>query len=1062
MKPIVAFSAKHLVINVCKTLILTLCATTALAQSLPTALQTPEVVSINRQPMRATAFGYENEALAKNGDKEKSNYFISLNGSWKFNWVKNPNDRPKDFFKTDFDDTQWKNFAVPANWELNGYGLPIYVNQPFEFTGKAKVGGALNAPFDIPEDYNPVGSYRKKITIPANWNGRQIFIHLGAVKSAFFIWVNGTKVGYSEDSKLAAEFDITPYVKTGENLVALQVYRWSDGSYLEAQDMWRISGIERDVYIYSTPQIHIRDFKIKSNLINNYADGDFNIAVEVASHKIDKRTLHSKPDSFYVETKLVDKNNKIIFEEKTNTVQTVLGRYKKTVSLSKIITAVTPWTAETPYLYTLYTTLKNKNGEVVEIVPTKVGFRTIEIKGRDFLVNGKRVFFKGVNRHEHNPKTGHTLTRADMLKDMEMMKKLNVNAVRHSHYPPDPYWLELCDEFGLYVIDEANIESHGRYYDLQYTFANDPQWHVPHLERIKRMYERDKNHPSIITWSLGNEAGNGINMYEGYDWLKKKDSRPVQYERAENDYNTDVICPQYPSPNYVAQQGKAKETRPFIMSEYAHIMGNSLGNFKEYWDAIENTAGTQGGYIWEWIDQSFDTVKNGKRIMAYGGDFPLSGPVDENISDNNFCVKGVVTAYRELTPMAVEVKRVHQFIKTSLKNKKDLNITNSYFFKSLNNIKLIWEVMENGIKKQSGTITNLNILPQQSQSISLPITVKTAPGNEYMLNLSYRLKSSEPFLEKDYEIAADQFTYEGVAQPFEISTPNGVLTTHKAADALTIKGKNFAVTFNTKKGVLMMYEKNGTVLLQDGPQPAFYRAPTDNDIGAGLNQSLRKWRNVFTESDVISVNDVAGTNNYTVTFTKNILKDQAQTVQTFTVFADGSIKVDNKFKITTTDKSLMRIGNDLQVNKMLDQVVFYGRGPWENYWDRKTASDVGIYKQTLKEQYFNYARPQESGNKTDVRWFSLADKKGNGVRFEFADSLLSIAALPYSIEDLDPASEKKQFHSGELVERNKIFMHIDLHQLGVQGIDSWGSMPLKKYWLPSGNYQYSYIIRPLK
>ncbi|MCH5597694.1 glycoside hydrolase family 2 TIM barrel-domain containing protein [Niabella ginsengisoli] len=421
--------------------------------------------------------------------------------------------------------------------------------------------------------------------------------------------------------------------------------------------MWRVSGIEREVYLYATPKLDIRDFKIQSNLTNDYKDGKLQVDVEVNSYKLDTKTLHSRPDSFSVELQLVDAKGKEVYSESTTGIKSVLGRYKTNVAFEKAMPAVNTWSAEIPYLYTLYITLKDKRGDVLEVIPVRVGFRSIEIIGRDFLVNGKRVFFKGVNRHEHNPKTGHTLSKEDMLKDMEMMKKLNVNAVRHSHYPPSPYWMELCDEYGLYVIDEANIESHGRYYDLEYTFANDKKWRMPHLERIKRMYERDKNYPSIITWSLGNEAGNGVNMYEAYDWLKEKDSRPVQYERAEGDYNTDVICPQYPSPDWVGRWGKAKEQRPLIMSEYAHIMGNSLGNFKEYWDAIESTPGVQGGYVWEWIDQAFDTVKNGKHIMAYGGDFPLTGPVNEDFSDNNFCVKGVVTAYRELTPMAVELKK---------------------------------------------------------------------------------------------------------------------------------------------------------------------------------------------------------------------------------------------------------------------------------------------------------------------------------------------------------------------------------------------------------------------
>ncbi len=1032
------------------------------AQSLPSELQTPEIVSVNRMPMRASAFAFENAALAEKRVKENSAYFLSLNGNWKFNWVQNPNDRPKDFYKTDFDDSRWKFFPVPANWELNGYGLPIYVNHPYEFAGRKLTGSRMNPPFDIPQDNNPVGSYRKKIVIPDNWEGRQVFIHLGAVKSAFYIWVNGKKVGYSEDSKLAAEFDITAYIRPGENLVALEVYRWSDGSYLECQDMWRISGIERDVYLYSTPKLDIRDFKVQSPLINNYADGGLEIDIEVNSYKTDRNTLHSKPDTFSVGVRLVDAAGREVYHEESP-LHRVLGRYKSMLSFKKVLPSVNAWSAEIPYLYNLYLTLKDKAGNILEVVPVRVGFRTVEIKGRDFLVNGKRVFFKGVNRHEHNATKGHTLSREDMRKDMEMMKKLNVNAVRHSHYPPDPYWMELCDEFGLYVIDEANIESHGRYYDLAFTFANDKQWRIPHLERIKRMYERDKNYPSVITWSLGNEAGNGVNMYEAYDWLKKKDTRPVQYERSGSDYNTDIICPQYPSPDWVAGWGRSKEMRPLILSEYAHIMGNSLGNFKEYWDAIEFTPGVQGGYVWEWIDQSFDTVKNGKRIMAYGGDFPLNGPVNEDFSDNNFCVKGVVTAYRELTPMAVELKKVHQYIKTRYKGSNVINIANTYFFKNLNNVELQWQLLEDGKIVAKGTGPVLSIAPRSDADITLPVKASIRDNKEYFLNVSYRLKKEEPFLEKGYEIAHEQMPYSGGAYAAGPKPGKGVVTATHAEDKLTLQGKNFVAVFDTKNGVLSSYTINGLKAIENGPKPGFYRAPTDNDIGAGLNRSLRNWRNAYDKEGATDCKpeQVSGS-EYKVTITRNILDGKARTMQVFIVHGDGSIQVQNHFDIQKGDyATLMRLGNDLELNKQLSTIQWYGRGPWENYWDRKYAAEVGLYKQTLDQQYFPYARPQESGNKTDVRWASFTNEKGRGVKIEFADSLLSVSALPFNTDDLDPESKKAQYHSGELVPRDRIYAHVDLRQLGVQGIDSWGSMPLKKYWITPGTYSYSYRIKPL-
>ncbi|NML40570.1 DUF4981 domain-containing protein [Chitinophaga sp. G-6-1-13] len=1044
------------------TLALTAAATAGWAQQLPSELQTPEVVSVNRLPMRASAFAFENKTLAGQRDKAKSGNFLSLNGTWKFNWVQDPRKRPVDFYKPDFNDSGWDNFKVPANWEVNGYGLPIYVNHPYEFTGRAKMGAALKPPYDIPEDNNPVGSYRKKFDLPKDWDGKQVFIHLGAVKSAFFIWINGEKVGYSEDSKLAAEFDITRFVKPGQNVVALQVYRWSDGSYLECQDMWRISGIEREVFLYATPKLDMRDFKITASLDKSYTNGVLDINLEVSNYRIDKKTNHSKPDTFAVAMELVDAAGKTVLKEENSGLKPVLGNYKTNVQFHQEVANVQSWSAEKPYLYTLYLTLKNKSGEVLEVVPQRIGFRSIELKDRNFLVNGKRVFLKGVNRHEHNATQGHTLTREDMRKDMEMMKQLNVNAVRHSHYPPDPYWMELCDEYGLYVIDEANIESHGRYYDLAYTLANDKQWRMPHLERILRMYERDKNHPSVVTWSLGNEAGNGTNFYEAYDWLKAHDTRPVQYERAEMDYNTDIIVPQYPDPDWLVKYSNHNPDRPMIMSEYAHIMGNSLGNFQEYWTAIENHPFLQGGFIWEWIDQGIDTVKNGKRILAYGGDFPLSGPVNETFSDNNFCVKGVVTAHRGLTPMAIEVKKVYQHIRSSYNGNNTVTVRNGYFFRDLANYQLNWELLEDGKVTEKGTVKDLSVAPQQTASINIPVKSTVRAGKEYFLNVRYVLKQQEPFLPAGFEIASEQFAWGKGAAVAPATIKPGQLTLQQDAGHAVIKGNGFSVRFNLQQGSLEKYELKGEELLKGSLQPAFWRAPTDNDIGAGFNHSLRKWRNAYADGKLLEATVNKTANGYEVVLKKEIVDGDAVVTQTIAVHGDGSLKVTNGFAaVKGKHELLMRLGNDLQLQQQFNQIDFYGRGPWENYWDRKTASFVGIYHQSVDQQYFPYARPQESGNKSDVRWVTMTNKKGKGLRFEYADSLLNFSALPYSLNDLDPEADKKQYHSGELVTRPEIYMHIDLQQSGVQGIDSWGAWPLEQYRIPFRNQEYSFWIKPI-
>ena len=1033
---------------------------------LPAELQTPELISINRMPMRASAFAFENMQMAKAFDKEKSANYFSLNGAWKFNWVKDPNQRPQNFYDPSYDDSKWDNFRIPASWEVNGYGLPIYVNQPYDFAGHNLRYGKMNPPYDIPANNNPVGSYRKKIIIPAGFKGKQVFLHVGNAKSCLFVWVNGKKVGYSEDSKLAAEFDITDFVQEGENLMAFQVYRWSDGSYLECQDMFRFSGIERDVYLYATNKLNIRDTKIVATLDDSYTNGLLNVNIEVDNYKWEKG-YHSKADSFIVEMQLQDATGNIVYTDKTTDYKTVLGKYKTNMEFKTTIPQVKSWNAEIPYLYTLYISLKNKNGDVLEVVPQRIGFKKIEIKGTNFLVNGKRVLIKGVNRHEHHPRNGHTLSKEDMQKDMEMMKKLNINAVRHSHYPPDPYWMELCDEYGLYVVDEANIESHGLGYDLSVTLANNPLWKEAHLQRIQRMYERDKNHAAVVTWSLGNEAGDGTNFYAACDWLKQQTTLPIQYER-DIDYNkpnnthySEIFCPQYFAPDDMLSYAKSDATIPHIQSEYAHIMGNSLGNFEDYWDIIENNPKLQGGFIWEWIDQNIDTVKNGKRIKAYGGDFPLEGPVDENLSDNNFCVKGVVDAYRNPTPMAMEVKKVYQHIKTKWKSGNPISIKNGYFFKLLDNVSLKWVLQENGLEKETGNIASIELQPQQEKDFAIPIKTKQLPGKEYQLNIYYSLKTEEPFLPKGYEIAAEQFLLNTLpATKFEVSE-KATLKVEQTTTQCTISGKHFSLIFDLQKGLLASYKYKGKEVIQQGPTPSFWRAPTDNDIGAGFNKSLRMWRNAYNEgtgikATVTKINDAT----WQINFSNQLVNGDAQHEQNFTVFGDGKIKVENSFTaIKGKYPLLLRAGNDITLNKNFSNINWYGRGPGENYWDRKTNTFIGNYKQTVDEQYYSYARPQESGNHTEVRWVSFSNARGTKIKFEFADSLLSFSALPYSLDDLDPEMNKKQYHSGELNKRNETYLHIDLNQTGLQGIDSWGSMPLKQYRVPFKNYSYSYWIK---
>lgn len=1033
---------------------------------LPAELLTPELVSINRMPMRCNAFAYENMSSAMLFDKEKSSNYFSLNGVWKFHWVKNPNQRPVNFYENQYDDSGWENFRIPASWEVNGYGLPIYVNQPYDFAGHNLRYGKMNPPYDIPADNNPVGSYRKKIIMPKNFEGKQVFLHVGNAKSCLFVWVNGKKVGYSEDSKLAAEFDITDFLHAGENLIAFQVYRWSDASYLECQDMFRFSGIERDVYLFATHKLNIRDIKIDATLDNTYSNGLLSVDIEVDNYKWEKG-YHSKKDSFNLKLQLLDAKGNVVYQDATKNFKTVLGKYKTNVQFETMIPDVKSWNAEVPYLYTLFITLKNNNGEVLEVVPQRIGFKKIEIKGADFLVNGKRVLIKGVNRHEHHPRNGHTLSKEDMLKDMEMMKKLNINAVRHSHYPSDPYWMQLCDEYGLYIVDEANIESHGLGYDLSVTLGNKPLWKEAHLQRIQRMYERDKNHTAVVTWSLGNEAGDGSNFYAAYDWLKQRTSLPVQYER-DIDYSqpnntnySDIFCPQYFDPYDMLNYSKSDAKIPHIQSEYAHIMGNSLGNFADYWEIIENNPKIQGGFIWEWIDQSIDTIKNGKRIKAYGGDFPLEGPVDENLSDNNFCVKGVVDAYRNTTPMALEVKKVYQHIKTKWNGNNGISIKNGYFFKSLDNVLVKWILLENGLPKENGTISAIQIEAQQENDFIIPIKTTLQQDREYQLNVHYHLKKEEPFLPQGYEIAAEQFLLQTLPAHYKASGSKQNLKVVESPTTYILSGKNFEIQFDLQKGTLTSYKFKGEEIVQEGPTPAFWRAPTDNDIGAGFNKKLRMWRNAYDAGSNLKVN-LTKINHaeYQIVFLKDIVNENATHEQKFIVRGDGSIKVSNHFRVVNGKHTLLlRAGNDLVIKNTFNNINWYGRGPGENYWDRKAHTFLGNYTQTVDEQYYPYARPQESGNHTDVRWVAFSNSNGRKIKFSFADSLLSFSALPYSLDDLDPEMNKKQYHSGELNKRNEIYLHIDMQQTGLQGIDSWGSMPLEKYRIPYKDYEYSYWMK---
>lgn len=1017
------------------------------SQTLNPDWEDPSVCQINRLPMRASYFPFESVDKAIKGDKSQSERFISLNGMWKFNWVDRPDKRPIDFYKTDFDDKNWADFPVPANWEFKGYGIPIYVNSDYEFNVNNPT------PPDIPDSLNPVGSYRKKITIPEKWKDMQVYIHLGAVKSAFYIWVNGQKVGYSEDSKLEAEFDITKYIKTGENTIALEVYRWSDASYLECQDFWRLSGITREVYLYARPKVHLYDYKAIATLDQTYLNGVLNIEIEL------ENSTNNNTSNYSCDIILNDNNGKSVFSKSEEFPESAPNTNSVKVNLQATIPSVKAWSAEIPNLYTLTITLKDKQGNVVEVISRKTGFRTVEIKGRDFLVNGKRIYIKGVNRHETHPVTHQVVTREQMIEDIKLMKMFNINAVRTCHYPNTPEWYDLCDEYGLYLVDEANIESHGMGYDLDKTLANNPAWATAHLERFSRMMIRDKNHPSIITWSLGNEAGNGYNFYKCYEWGKNYDqSRPIQYERAKLEWNTDIFCPMYPSPSSLISYSVSNLNRPLIMCEYAHAMGNTLGNFKEYWDIIESYPGLQGGFIWDWVDQGMWLERNGKKFFGYGGDWGPKGTP----SDNNFNCNGIVQPDRKPNPQAWEMKKMYQSIKFKSFDLKtgELIIGNGYFFRDLSNFTLKWILLEDGTPKKEGVINDINATPGETKTIKIDLNYKFIQGKEYSLQVYTITKLAEGLIPANHEQAKEEFLLFENHQS-QYSPDKSPITLNDNKDEIAVSGKDFEIKISKTSGSISSYLFKGKKLFETGPQINFWRPPNDNDFGAGLQKKLIEWKDAGKEGKLINITFNKDELGVKIVSDISLLNGDAVNRMIYKIDGKGSLEVRNEFRVLKGKHSMMfKYGNHLQLPQDYKTIEWYGRGLVESYWDRKANAFLGIYKGDIKDQYHPYIRPQESGNKTDVRWAKLYTSNGYGFTIQFTNDYLNVIALPYSPEQLFPGENKGQFHSLELDPDKYVHLDIDYKQMGVGGIDSWWSLPLEQYRLPYMDYSYSYRIIP--
>jgi beta-galactosidase len=969
----------------------------------------------------------------------------SLNGTWQFHLAQNPSERPFWFFKNDFDTRQWDEIQVPANWEVVGFDYPIYTNvkYPHEKT-----------PPLIQEHYNPVGSYKRTFEVPAEWDGSEIIAHFGAVSSNMNLWVNEQYVGYSEDSKTPAEFNITEYLVPGENTMAVEVFRWSDASYLEDQDFWRLSGITRDAYLIARGPQALKDFRVGSSLDDSYTNGLFSLDVELANN-----------GNLTVEAVL--SNNGNIVKEFSETTDGT------TVNFAAEIPNVKQWSAEIPNLYELVITLKNGE-DVVEVIRQDVGFRRIEIIDANLRVNGKYVYIKGANLHEHNDKTGHVQDKETMLLDIKTMKENNLNAVRTSHYPQPELWYELCNKYGLYIVDEANIESHGMGYGDE-SLAKNEDWKAAHLYRTKNMFERDKNQPCVVIWSLGNEAGNGVNFMATYDYLKSVDStRPVQYEQAHGGANTDINCPMYMRMDGMERFAKEKADKPMIQCEYAHAMGNSVGNLQDYWDLIEKYDVLQGGFIWDWVDQGlWTTNEDGEGFWAYGGDF---GP-DTVPSDGNFCNNGLVDPDRAVKPHLLEVKKVYQHIGFDAVDLKKgvISIENKYVFMNLSAFDFVWEVTADGKTVDSGDLGSIDLAPGESKKVTIGFDVKPEAGVEYFLNVHAKLKEDWSLVEAGWILAEEQFEIPFVVPiTLEYKMPEMPdVSLEETTETTTVKGEGFAVTFDKKAGIISSLKKGESEMLINGPVPNFWRAPIDNDFGNNLYNRSRVWRKAGENREVANVSvKKLNTNTVEVVFDFDLVNEAKEKIASYksiyTVYGTGDIVVENNFKMTADElPEIVRMGMNLVMPRKFDQMSWFGRGPQESYWDRKTGAFVGLYSGSVADQYWAYLRPQENGNKTDVRWVTITDETGNGLLFA-GMPLLEVSAHHNIMEDFESVErtdgrqvegvEVINRHINDVKPRDLTSVNIDYKQMGVGGDDSWGAWTHDQYRLTGKEYSYAFKI----
>ena len=999
----------------------------------------------NREPRRANFFAFESLDKAQSFDKKKSANYLSMEGMWKFNFVKDHNKRPANFFAANYDDSQWKDFPVPGLFELNGYGDATYKN----------IGYAWATQFDpnppyISELNNYTGSYRRTFDLPKDWKGKDVYFHVGSATSNLTLWVNGKYVGYSEDSKVAAEFNISKYLKPGKNLIAMQVMRWCDGSYFEDQDFWRFTGIAREVYLYARPKLHAADIRLNAALENNYQDGVLNYQVSLKGGKTD------------VSITLCDKDGKQVAQ--ATGAQGVIK-----------VPKVKAWTGETPYLYKAYITLKNKQG-ATEVIPQRVGFRNVEIKNAQLLVNGQPVLVKGADRHEMDPDGGYVVSLERMIQDIKIMKQLNINAVRTSHYPCDPRWYDLCDEYGIYITAEANLESHGMGYEEK-SLAKFPEYIVPHIERNEGNVKPLINHPSVIVWSLGNESGYGVNFEKAYDWVKACDpTRPAQYERGGYDSKTDIYCPMYIGYEESESYCKSNGTKPYIQCEYAHAMGNSEGGFKEYWDLIRKYPKYQGGYIWDFVDQGLRDKSpiTGKEIFTYGGDYGRYPA-----SDYNFNCNGIIAPNRRLNPHAYEIQYVLQnvWIKDFDAENGSFNVYNENFFKNIDDLSLTATLFANGVKLTTIAIPDTKgIAPQATKLVkseALKSAIEKAEAEhateEITINFAFASDGSQPLVDKGQVMARQQIVLNGYEFD-KVDAPANTgskIEVEETNSYVKVSAERMSVTIGKKTGMIDYLDVDGEPMLKfrESMTPEFWRAPTDNDYGASLQKKMRVWKN--PQMNLKSFDKSESKDSVVLTAQFEMPEVKAQLMLRYRINAAGEVAVTQQM---TTNKEakvadLFRYGMQLQMPASFSKLEYYGRGPEENYIDRHSSAFIGKYEANVKDEYYPYVRPQESGNHTDIRYFSIFNPAtGKGITFE-GYAPMECSAIPYLVEDLDAGIEKEHAwgqHSGDLVEKGLVQLHIQQRQFGLGCIDSWGSSPMEKYRMHYQDRCFRFVIKAKK